>query len=125
MPDVARLGLACITICLVVRVRAGAGIAAWHPSAGPPHPLGVRRDYRLSKIDPMSIVIDSQMTNKIKKQAGRPRTGMKPMIGFRSSAAFTKRIDAWAKKQEDNPTRGEAIRRLITYALDRKEAEDC
>jgi len=73
----------------------------------------------------MSIVIDSQMTNKIKKQAGRPRTGMKPMIGFRSSAAFTKRIDAWAKKQEDNPTRGEAIRRLITYALDRKEAEDC
>ena len=72
----------------------------------------------------MSILIDSQMT-KIKKRIGRPRTGMKPMVGFRADSAFTKRIDAWAKKQEDKPTRGEAIRRLITDALDRAEAEDC
>jgi len=49
---------------------------------------------------------------------------MKPMVGFRADSAFTKRIDNWAKKQKDKPTRGEAIRRLITYALDRKEAEE-
>jgi hypothetical protein len=35
-------------------------------------------------------------------------------------------VDNWAKKQEDKLTRGEAIRQLLTYALDRKEAEeDC
>jgi len=62
---------------------------------------------------------------KIKKQAGRPRTGMKPMIGFRADSALTKRIDAWAKKQEDKPTRGEAIRRLIIESLDRAETKDC
>ena len=71
----------------------------------------------------MSIVIDNQMT-KIKKRIGRPRTGMKPMVGFRADSAFTKRIDNWAKKQKDKPTRGEAIRRLITYALDREEADE-
>ena len=63
-------------------------------------------------------------TTKIKKRIGRPPTGMKPMVGFRADSAFTKRIDNWAKKQKDKPTRGEAIRRLITYALDRKEAEE-
>jgi hypothetical protein len=62
---------------------------------------------------------------KIKKRVGRPRTGMNPMIGFRSPSALTKRIDTWAKRQADKPQRGEAIRRLITYALDRKEAEEC
>jgi hypothetical protein len=68
--------------------------------------------------------MSAKMT-KIKKRIGRPPTGMKPMVGFRADSAFTKRIDAWAKKQKDKPTRGEAIRQLISYALDRKEAEEC
>ena len=72
----------------------------------------------------MSIVIDNQMT-KIKKRIGRPPTGMNPMIGFRSPPALTKRLDDWAKRQADKPARGEALRRLLTYALDRKEAEEC
>jgi hypothetical protein len=69
----------------------------------------------------MSIVI---AMSKIKKR-GRPKTGARPMIGFRADSALTKRIDAWAKKQADKPTRGEAIRRLIIESLDRAEADDC
>jgi hypothetical protein len=46
------------------------------------------------------------------------------MVGFRADAALTKRIDSWAKRQEDKPTRGEAIRRLIIESLDRAEAEE-
>jgi len=61
---------------------------------------------------------------KIKKRIGRPPTGMKPMVGFRADSVLTKRIDAWAKKQADKPTRGEAIRRLIMDSLDRADAEE-
>jgi hypothetical protein len=71
----------------------------------------------------MTIVIAMKKT----KKRGRPPTGARPMIGFRADPALTKRIDHWAKRQPDKHLpRGEAIRRLLTYALDRKEAEeDC
>jgi len=60
------------------------------------------------------------------KKRGRPATGQNPMYGFRSGRELIRRVDNWAKKQEDKLTRGEAIRQLLTYALDRKEAEeDC
>jgi hypothetical protein len=68
----------------------------------------------------MTIVIAMKKT----KKRGRPPTGARPMIGFRADPTLTKRIDHWAKRQTDKPTRGEAIRRLIIDALDRAEAEE-
>jgi hypothetical protein len=61
---------------------------------------------------------------KVKKRMGRPPTGMNPMVGFRCPPALTRRVDNWAKRQPDKPARGEAIRRLLTDALDRAEASE-
>ena len=58
------------------------------------------------------------------KKRGRPATGQNPMYGFRSGRELIKRVDNWAKRQPDKLTRGEAIRRLLTYALDHKEANE-
>jgi hypothetical protein len=40
-----------------------------------------------------------------------------PQIGVRVDAEFLKQIDDWRRKQEDVPTRPEAIRRLVELAL--------
>jgi hypothetical protein len=43
-----------------------------------------------------------------------------PQIGVRVDEELLKRIDAWRKKQDDLPTRPEAIRRLCEIALKTK-----
>lgn len=40
-----------------------------------------------------------------------------PQIGVRVDADFIKMIDEWRRKQEDVPTRPEAMRRLIELGL--------
>jgi metal-responsive CopG/Arc/MetJ family transcriptional regulator len=40
-----------------------------------------------------------------------------PQIGVRVDPALIKLIDEWRRKQEDVPTRPEAIRRLVEMAL--------
>jgi hypothetical protein len=40
-----------------------------------------------------------------------------PQIGVRVDEDFLKLIDAWRKKQDDVPTRPEAIRRLVELGL--------
>jgi hypothetical protein len=40
-----------------------------------------------------------------------------PQIGVRVDADFLKMIDEWRRKQDDVPTRPEAIRRLVELGL--------
>jgi hypothetical protein len=54
-----------------------------------------------------------------KKRPGRPKTtGTGTQISVRVLPPLLKRIDAWAKHQDDKPTRPDAMRRLIERALD-------
>lgn len=56
------------------------------------------------------------------KKRGRPATGKDPMLNLRAPRPLIEQIDAWAAKQEDAPSRSEAIRRLIEKALLQIEA---
>jgi hypothetical protein len=52
--------------------------------------------------------------------AGRPATGRDPTRTMRLSDEFIATVDAWAARQEDVPTRSEAIRRLVELGLKAK-----
>ena len=67
------------------------------------------------------------MKNAIRKKvggkrpgAGRPATGSDPSRTFRLSDEFMATLDAWAARQDDAPTRSEAIRRLVEIGLKAK-----
>jgi hypothetical protein len=67
------------------------------------------------------------MKNAIRKKvggrrpgAGRPATGSDPSRTFRLSDEFIATLDAWSARQEDAPTRSEAIRRLVDLGLKAK-----
>jgi hypothetical protein len=47
-----------------------------------------------------------------------------PQIGVRVDADFLKAIDEWRRKQDDVPTRPEAIRRLVDLGLKAKPKAD-
>ena len=47
-----------------------------------------------------------------------------PQIGVRVDDEFLKLIDAWRRKQDDVPTRPEAIRRLVELGLKVKGRRD-
>jgi hypothetical protein len=49
--------------------------------------------------------------------AGRPATGKDPVRTMRLSDEFIEHVDAWAAKQDDEPVRSEAIRRLVEIGL--------
>jgi Arc/MetJ-type ribon-helix-helix transcriptional regulator len=53
----------------------------------------------------------------LRKRRGRPRTGQDPVTAVRLSPALKSQIEDWAKQQPDNPSRSEAIRRLVKLAL--------
>jgi hypothetical protein len=48
---------------------------------------------------------------------GRPRTGIKPLMGFRADPVIRAAIVRWAEMQPDNPSLSEAIRRLVELGL--------
>ena len=52
-----------------------------------------------------------------KKQRGAPATGKGTLTGLRLQAGLLSRIDRWAASQEDDPSRPEAIRRLVELGL--------
>jgi hypothetical protein len=59
---------------------------------------------------------------KSKRKVGNTRgpvrkTGPGKLIGVRCLPPLLKRIDAWAKDQDDKPTRPDAMRRLIERGL--------
>jgi Arc/MetJ-type ribon-helix-helix transcriptional regulator len=51
------------------------------------------------------------------KKPGRPATGRDPVLTVRLPPALRSAIESWAKQQNDKPSRSEAIRRLIEFAL--------
>jgi hypothetical protein len=51
------------------------------------------------------------------KSAGRPATGITPMMGFRADSMIRAEIVRWAENQPDMPTLSEAIRRLVELGL--------
>jgi len=52
-----------------------------------------------------------------KRRRGRPPTGQDPVTAVRLSPALKSQIEDWAKQQPDNPSRSEALRRLLEMAL--------
>jgi hypothetical protein len=48
-----------------------------------------------------------------KKKRGRPPSGGDPVTAIRLSADLHETVDEWAAKQDDQPGRSEAIRRLV------------
>ena len=60
----------------------------------------------------------SKSIRGIKRKRGRPKTtGSGIQIGARWQSAELDTIDTWRKRQEDQPSRGNAIRRLVQLAL--------
>jgi hypothetical protein len=57
-----------------------------------------------------------------KKTRGRPATGRDPVTAIRLSAELRATVDKWAAKQDDEPGRSEAIRRLVELGLTVKTA---
>jgi hypothetical protein len=51
------------------------------------------------------------------KVLGRPKTGIRPLMGFRADPAIRASIVRWAELQPDKPTLSEAIRRLVEQGL--------
>jgi len=51
------------------------------------------------------------------KIMGRPRTGIKPLMGFRADPVIRASIVRWAENQPDQPSLSEAIRRLVELGL--------
>jgi hypothetical protein len=52
-----------------------------------------------------------------KKKRAAPATGKGAPIGLRLEPATLARVDRWAASQQDDPSRPEAIRRLVELAL--------
>jgi hypothetical protein len=57
------------------------------------------------------------------KKIGRPSTGIRPAMGLRLYPEIEERLDAWIAKQPDEPSRPEAIRRLLDGALPKPKAK--
>jgi metal-responsive CopG/Arc/MetJ family transcriptional regulator len=55
-----------------------------------------------------------------KKKRGRPATGKDPVSAIRLSLPLRAAIDNWANQQPDKPSRSEAIRQLVEFALKAK-----
>jgi Arc/MetJ-type ribon-helix-helix transcriptional regulator len=58
---------------------------------------------------------------KHKRRGGRPATGHDPVTALRMPPALAARVEEWAKQQPDQPSRSEAIRRMIEMVLKMKE----
>jgi hypothetical protein len=52
-----------------------------------------------------------------RKRRGPAPTGKGTLLGVRLQPGSLERLDAWIARQEDEPTRPEAIRRLVEQAL--------
>jgi metal-responsive CopG/Arc/MetJ family transcriptional regulator len=53
----------------------------------------------------------------LRKKRGRPATGQDPVLAIRLSKGLRSAIESWAMQQIDKPSRSEAIRRLLEFAL--------
>ena len=55
--------------------------------------------------------------NVVRKRPGRPATGQDPVTAIRLSNEMRRDLDDWRGRQEDTPSRSEAIRRLVEAGL--------
>jgi len=62
----------------------------------------------------------SSIKNVVRKRAGRPPTGQDPVTAIRLSKELRETVDKWADRQDDQPSRSEAIRRLVEMGLKAK-----
>lgn len=63
----------------------------------------------------------AKVTANTKRPPGRPRTtGVGTLIGMRWHEPALAAIDEWRRKQDDLPSRAEAIRRLVEMGLKAK-----
>jgi hypothetical protein len=61
-------------------------------------------------------------TGSYLKKRGRPATGKDPLLNFRAPPELTARIEVWVAQQpEPQPSRSEAIRRLVEKGLAKDE----
>jgi len=56
------------------------------------------------------------------RRPGRPATGKDPMMALRMSPDIRAEIEAWASQQDGQPSRSEAIRRLVELGLKAKRS---
>jgi hypothetical protein len=56
----------------------------------------------------------------VRKKRGRPATGQDPVSAIRLSPELKSTIETWANQQPDKPSRSEAIRQLVEFALKAK-----
>jgi hypothetical protein len=64
----------------------------------------------------------AESTKKVKpKKRGRPATGRDPIMALRMPPALREDVEDWAARQPDNPSRSEALRRLVEMALKMKK----
>jgi hypothetical protein len=59
-------------------------------------------------------------TKKVIPKRGRPPTGKDPVTAVRLPDGLRTAIDDWRRRQQDLPTRSEAIRRLVEIGLTAK-----
>src|SRR5947209_20624948 len=59
----------------------------------------------------------ASVQKKAKKKRGRPATGRDPVTAIRLPEDLRVRVEGWAAKLGDTPSRSEAIRRLIEIGL--------
>lgn len=64
-----------------------------------------------------TFFMKSSTKNVVRKRPGRPATGQDPVTAIRLSARLRENVDVWAAKQDDAPSRSEAIRRLVELGL--------
>jgi hypothetical protein len=60
----------------------------------------------------------------VRKKRGRPATGQDPVSAIRLPLSLRSAIENWAKQQPDKPSRSEAIRQLIEFALAAKSKKN-
>jgi hypothetical protein len=63
------------------------------------------------------ILLLGEVIPVLRKKRGRPATGQDPVLALRLPPALRSAIENWAKRQSDKPSRSEAIRRLLEFAL--------
>jgi hypothetical protein len=66
-------------------------------------------------------IVITEMEKGVRKKPGPKATGKGELIGVRLQPDDLARLDGWRGKQEDLPSRPEAIRRLLAKALRREK----
>lgn len=61
--------------------------------------------------------MNSQDTSVPKKRRGPAPTGQGTQVQVRLQPNQLEKVDAWRDRQDDKPTRPEAIRRLVDHAI--------